>query len=678
MIIFKQRFAGLILFCVMSGFSLFSFAQTAEIKGKIKKDNKPSGGVTIQITGAGITPQTVTSKENGSFSFVLDLQKSYSITFSKAGLVSKLIEFSTKLPPDQADIIYQFDFNLDLFDDLAGVSHNDAMTKPVARISYNPTYENFMDDENYTRKIRAEQEAARKAAEEIHRQQEKVRLDSLNKIWNDSLARLKSRETQSMADKTEQDRLRIEKEKSRQDSIAKANTAAQAAATLAAKEKARLDKIAMEEAKIKALAESNEKARQDSILKARDEKNRLELLRAARGKATQDSIARANADKNHLDSIAAVKDAAATKIKLEAETKSREKSRLDSIARAESALKARQKFSSDSLTQAKTESERQRVKEEASLKEKEKQKLDSLSKAQADTKRADDEAKLREKTRQDLLSKALASEKQRKKQVEDSTATAVAAQQKQQAFERSRLEAGTKARQDSIAAANEAAKARQKAIADSTQKVLADANAKNSLKEQARIKKQQDSLALAKENEIKMLKEAEEKRRQSALRDKASQDSLVLADATQRQKAEAERLKKNANEKAKQDSLAVVQRARDEKEEQERKAKVQAEIEAKKQMLAKANKVEEKAPPIPKVVAPVPKIRDSDYREGVTEETVNETTRVIYRTVVKKDGAAYNYQKIVYNWGGIFYFKNENIITEISFEQDIKNAKEKK
>ncbi len=675
MIIFKQRFAGLILFFVMSGFSLFSFAQTAEIKGKIKKDNKPSGGVTIQIAGAGITPQTVTSKENGSFSFVLDLQKSYSITFSKAGLVSKLIEFSTKLPPDQADIIYQFDFNLDLFDDLAGVSHNDAMTKPVARISYNPTYENFMDDENYTRKIRVEQEAARKAAEEIHRQQEKVRLDSLNKIWNDSLARLKSRETQSMADKTEQDRLRIEKEKARQDSITKANSAAQAAAAAAAKEKARLDKIAMEEAKTKALAESIEKARQDSILKARDEKNRLELLRAARGKATQDSIARANADKNRLDSIAAVKDAAATKIKLEAETKSREKLRLDSIARAESALKARQKFSSDSLEQAKTESDRQRVKEEASLKEKEKQKLDSLSKAQADTKRADDEAKLREKTRQDLLSKALASEKQRKKQVEDSTATAVAAQQKQQALERSRLEAGTKVRQDSIAAANEAAKARQKAIADSTQKTLADANAKNSLKEQARIKKQQDSLALAKENEIKKSKETEENRRLAAIRDKARQDSLALADATQRQKAEAERLQKNVNEKAKQDSLSIVQRAREEKEEQERKAKVQAEIEAKKQMLAKANKVEEKASPIPKVVTPVPKIRDSDYREGVTEETVNEITRVIYRTVVKKDGAAYNYQKIVYNWGGIFYFKNENIITEISFEQDIKNAK---
>ena len=30
---------------------------------------------------------------------------------------------------------------------------------------------------------------------------------------------------------------------------------------------------------------------------------------------------------------------------------------------------------------------------------------------------------------------------------------------------------------------------------------------------------------------------------------------------------------------------------------------------------------------------------------------------VIYRTVVKKDGITSNYQKIVYTWGGIFYFK---------------------
>ena len=89
------------------------------------------------------------------------------------------------------------------------------MTKPVARISYNVTYENFMDDENYTRQIKLEQEQARRAAEDLLRRQEKVRLDSLNKLWNDSLARFKTNESQLTAQRAEQERLRREQEKAR-------------------------------------------------------------------------------------------------------------------------------------------------------------------------------------------------------------------------------------------------------------------------------------------------------------------------------------------------------------------------------------------------------------------------------------------------------------------------------
>ena len=83
MIIFKQKLPGLLLLCLLAFFSNFALGQTVELKGKIKKDNKPLGGVTIQVSGNGTAPQTITSKENGSFSIVLDLQKSYSVTFIK-------------------------------------------------------------------------------------------------------------------------------------------------------------------------------------------------------------------------------------------------------------------------------------------------------------------------------------------------------------------------------------------------------------------------------------------------------------------------------------------------------------------------------------------------------------------------------------------------------------------
>ena len=217
-----------------------------------------------------------------------------------------------------------------------------------------------------------------------------------------------------------------------------------------------------------------------------------------------------------------------------------------------------------------------------------------------------------------------------------------------------------KQKQEAELSANLAAKERQKAIADSTQK--------------ARLKNQQDSIARIIENDLKKSKEVDENRKRELIKDKHRQDSLLLAETSLKQKAEDDRLQKSAYEKLRLDSIANVQRLQKEKAEQERQSRALAEIEAKKRMLAKANKVEEKVAPLPKT-APIPKIRDSDYREGVTDETINESNRIIYRTVVKKEGSTFNYQKIVYGWGGIFYFKNENSITEISFEQDIKNAK---
>ena len=699
MIILVKKIRFWSLLAVMTCFTVFSSGQVKhlEVNGKVQKGNKPAGAVNIEITSPGVATQNIVSKENGKFDFKLDLQKNYLIKFSKGGLVSKVIEFNTKLPPDQADIIYEYPFNVELFDDLGGISKNDAMTKPVARIAYNPTYENFMDDENYTRQIKSQQDQARKAAEEIHKQQEKQRLDSLNKLWSDSLARSKSNEAKLLAEKGEQERLRKEQEKARNDSIDKVNAASlAAAAAAAAKQKARLDQLALEEAKANSLAETREKARLDSIARADAEKARQDFQSAAREKASLDSLERVTAEKNRRDSLQAVKEAAAALLKQEAEAKQRDKSRLDSINQAEAALKARQKFVTDSLALAKQDEDRRLQKEEAMRKAEDKQRLDSLAKAEAESNRKNEAAKLREKNkaaqdkkladdlaRQQLESKrkqdSMAVVKAREKITADSIAQAKMLDDKKAKEEKDKLEAEEKRLQkeklDKKIADNIAVQERQKVIADSTQKALADANAKNALAEQIRIKRQQDSLASVKEQELKKSKEEEEIRRQQALLNKARQDSTARANAEQKQKAEEDRQRKIAEDKAKQEALAIQQREQALKDEADRKAKVLAEIEAKKKLLSKSNTVEGNTTPPPKTVAPVPKIRDSDYREGVTDETINESNRIIYRTVVKKDGTAFNYQKIAYNWGGVFYFKNDVSITESSFNQDIKNAK---
>lgn len=718
---------------VFSAFSVFCQAQVigrVEVDGKIREGNRPAGGVTIQVLGEGVS-KTVVSKDNGSFTFNLVLQKNYTLIFSRPGLVSKKVDFYTKVPADQEDIIFQYEFNIELFTDVAGMSSNEIMSKPVAKISYNPTYDGFVHDDNYTKQIQAEQDAARKAAEDVNKQQERARLDSLNKLWNDSLVKSKERQAQLQIQQAEQDRIRKEQEKAKKDSIDKANKDAQIAASSAAREKTRLDSLAMAEAKAKILAEALAKARLDSISKAEKELERQTALREAREKQRQDSLVKATADKNRLDSLNRIKEETIAKAKLEAEAKALEKQRLDSTVRAENALKAREKFVADSITQAKLNEERQKQLQEARLKELEKSRNDSIARVQAEAKKTEAETARLEKIKQDSIALALAAQKAREKFVADSTAKADAESQRQAALEKARLDAEAKKKElaakdsiataiaagkarekfvadslagvkvandkkaaeeklrleeearikaqqriDSISAAASKQKARETEIADSTSKAVAAAKFKAEELERERLKKQADSLALLQEQKLQKDKEAEEARRLLAQKEKAKQDSLTQASIAEKEKIEKQKLEKIAFEKNRQDSINAAQRALVEKEEAEHKAKVLAEIEEKKKLLSSTNTnpVKETPPPA-KVVAAIPKIRDSDYKEGVTDETVNETNRVIYRTVVKKDGNAFNYQKIAYTWGGVFYFKNDNSITQILFEQELKNAR---
>ncbi|MCZ8286118.1 MAG: hypothetical protein O9353_11755, partial [Bacteroidia bacterium] len=60
------------------------------------------------------------------------------------------------------------------------------------------------------------------------------------------------------------------------------------------------------------------------------------------------------------------------------------------------------------------------------------------------------------------------------------------------------------------------------------------------------------------------------------------------------------------------------------------------------------------------------------YPPGVTEETISGTGVVIIQRVVVKETFAYVYQKKIFSWGGISYFRDATPITESTFEQETK------
>ena len=599
-----------------------------QISGKVKKDGRPVSACDINVMQNGSVIQTIQSKENGSFIVTLDLQKNYTISFAKQGLVTKSILFDSRVPQDQSDIIYQNVFNIDLFDDMGGLSSNNAMRKPVAKISFNPAYEDFVHDNNYTKSIQAEQEKIRRDAEALLKQKDLARLDSMNKIWSDSLAVEKQRQSLLAAQKAEEDRILKEKEKARMDSIANANETEKQQANLELKAKALKDSLARadaEQARLLALAKAKageeakaqEQSRKDSLARADAEQARLLALAKAKAgeeakaqeQSRKDSLARADAEQARLLALA--------KAKAGEEANAKEQSRKDSLARTEVANKARQKFLADS------------------------------------TARAIAEAKSKDQERKDSIEKADLAMKANQKKMADSRAQAE--------LEAKAME---QAKRDSMAKSNAAYQARQKQIADSTARALAGKAKEQELAkiqavaERTRQKLISDSLAKAEQEKSKM-----------ALLLKANEDAEAKAIA------EIERLKKLAAEKAKTDSIAAAYKLKKEKEEKERAARTQAEIQAKKDMLAKNYDKGDKSQTTATKPAAIPKIIDSDYKEGVTEETITETNRTIFRTVVKIDGATTNYQKIVYGWGGVFFFKNHMNMTETSYMQEIKHAK---
>ena len=63
---------------------------------------------------------------------------------------------------------------------------------------------------------------------------------------------------------------------------------------------------------------------------------------------------------------------------------------------------------------------------------------------------------------------------------------------------------------------------------------------------------------------------------------------------------------------------------------------------------------------------------EQKYPEGVYEEFITESNRTIKKVIVSKAGRVDIYKMIVYNWGGVFYFKNVQNISKAVFDNETK------
>jgi len=145
--------------------------------------------------------------------------------------------------------------------------------------------------------------------------------------------------------------------------------------------------------------------------------------------------------------------------------------------------------------------------------------------------------------------------------------------------------------------------------------------------------------------------------------------TLRAAEKVEAQKEKLEKKEKPIQVKEKVDEpkpeSEEERRAKLEKWENQERAKRERERELEKQ------KAEEEKPQA--VISGDVKILTTDdlreelgqkYPDGITEETTTEGNKTIIKRVVVSNNLGNEYKRVIHNWGGVFYFKNGEAVTE--------------
>ncbi len=337
----------------------------------------------------------------------------------------------------------------------------------------------------------------------------------------------------------------------------------------------------------------------------------------------------------------------------------------------------------------------------------EKAAADAAAKAKADAEakaKADAEAAAKKKAEEEAA--RLAKEKADKEAAAKAAAEKAAAEKAAaEAAAKAKADAEAKAKADAEAAAKKKAEeeaarlAKEKAdkeIADAkakgdaeavrlakekADKAAADAAAKAKAEAEAKVKSDAEAARLAKEKADKEIADAKAKGDAEAARLAKEKADKAVADAAAKKKAEEE-----AARLAKENTKPVVDKYKEaitkadgffnsKKYQDSKKYYEEALINKAGDSYAKGRLAE-----IEKLLkSDVATAADADakqkallakYPPGVTEETIVGTGVVIIQRVVVKESAAYVYQKKIFSWGGVSYFRDSKAITESIFEQE--------
>jgi tetratricopeptide (TPR) repeat protein len=131
------------------------FPLTGRVQVMDEKKNKPvdlDASVVTLYKGSAVVTSTTTGS-NGKFSFKLDPNNDYVVSFSKPGFINKKIAISTRNVPDEraSHGFSGYDLSVTIFEQYSGIDYS-VLNNPVGKLVYNPSkdVEDFDYDKAYT------------------------------------------------------------------------------------------------------------------------------------------------------------------------------------------------------------------------------------------------------------------------------------------------------------------------------------------------------------------------------------------------------------------------------------------------------------------------------------------------------------------------------------------------
>jgi hypothetical protein len=161
-------------------------AWTIEVHGTVEENDKKLAGAVITLLDGNGNKVTSYTSPNGSFTFTLNNDINYTLTFTKPGYITKRLAFSTmNVPPDRSK--YGFspysDIEVNIFPEIPGTDVDQILMQPIGKIGYDASFHNgdFTFDAQYTAsiqslldKILAAQKAAAEKAKQLELQYKKA------------------------------------------------------------------------------------------------------------------------------------------------------------------------------------------------------------------------------------------------------------------------------------------------------------------------------------------------------------------------------------------------------------------------------------------------------------------------------------------------------------------------